>query len=111
MTRRPKGFLPTLFDLSFSEYLTSKLIRGLYRVIIVITVNATVCALLFAWWLPEWFGWGIKLLAFVFAPATALAIIALARLILEHLIVIYAIYEKLSALVRLADHKNGKETR
>lgn len=98
MTRRRKGFLPALFDLSFSDFVTAKLIRGLYRLIIVITVNGTVCAWLFAWWLPGWFGWGMKFLIDISAPAAALVWLTISRIILEHLTVMYAIHDKVSTI-------------
>lgn len=98
MTRRQRGFLPALFDLGFSDFVTAKLIRGLYRLIIVTAVNGTVCAWLFAWWLPDWFGWGMKFLIDISAPAAALIWLTISRIVLEHLIVIYAIHEKLTAI-------------
>jgi hypothetical protein len=98
MMERTKGFLFALLDVSFSDYVTAKLIRAIYRITIIITVNGVVFAWLFAWWLPDWFGWGMKALIFLGAPATALMFLTISRLILEHLIVIYAIHDKLSAI-------------
>lgn len=97
---RSRGFLPALFDLSFTSYVTVRLVRGLYRTVLVFTVNVTLCGLLFAWWLPEWFGWGIKLAIFILSPLTALMWLILARVILEHFIVVYSIAEDVSALAQ-----------
>lgn len=102
---RPKGFVRTLFDVSFSDYVTTRLIRALYRIIIVITVNGVIFAWLFTSWLPDWFGWGIKYMMYVSAPIGALIWLTAVRIFLEYLIVIYAIDEKLSMLVRHHDRK------
>ena len=109
MRAKPKGFMATLFDLSFTEHVTSKLIRGLYRVVIVITVNAVMCAWLITYWLPEWIGWGIKLLMYVSAPSAALVGLSITRIILEYLFIIFAIDAKLSILTTHTGHPR-KET-
>lgn len=103
---RPKGFVRTLFDLSFGDYVTTRLIRALYRIIIVVTTNGVIFAWLFTSWLPDWFGWGIKYMMYISAPIGALVWLTIVRIFLEYLIVIYAIDEKLSTITR---HHNRKE--
>lgn len=111
MTRQQKGFLATLFDMSFSDFVNVKLIRGLYRLIIVITANGTLCAWLIAWSLPGWFGWGIKLTLYVSVPAAALVWLTVTRVILEHLIIIYAIHEKVTTITHNANHDRKDDNR
>lgn len=106
MKAREKGFLATVFDLSFGTFVTAKLIRGLYRLIIVITANGTVAGWLVAYWLPEWFGWGLKALIFLGAPVAALIWLTITRIALEHLIIIYAIHDKATII---ADNTTLKE--
>jgi hypothetical protein len=101
--RRERGFLPALFDVRFSTFVTAKMIRGLYRLIIVITVNGTLFAWLLAWWLPGWLGI-LKFLCFAGAPAAALVWLAICRMILEHMIAIYAIQETLTTIARNISH-------
>ncbi|MEV0398778.1 DUF4282 domain-containing protein [Actinoallomurus sp. NPDC050550] len=104
-----KGFLAILTDLNFTSYLTAKLVRATYRVILVFTINATICALLFAWWLPSWLG-GIAFLIFVLAPASGIIFLAITRIALEHIVVIYAIAEQVSTLTEhvTAQRKENK---
>lgn len=102
----PKGFVRTLFDLSFTGYVTTRLIPALYRIIIVVTVNGVLFAWIFTSWLPDWFGWGVKDMMYLSTPVAALVWLAIARISLEYLIVIYAIDEKLSTLLH---HHNRKE--
>lgn len=96
---RPKGFLRTLFDVSFGDYVTTRLIRALYRIIIVASVNGVMFAWMFTSWLPNWFGWGLKYMMYIAAPVGALVWLTIVRIFLEYLIVIYAIDEKLSILI------------
>ncbi|GLY82046.1 DUF4282 domain-containing protein [Actinoallomurus iriomotensis] len=101
-----KGFFMTLFDVEFKdEYITSKLVRGSYRIIIAFT-SITVCFwLLVAWELPSWFGWGIKLAITIFAPTAGIFFLALTRMALEYIIVIFSINDKLGYLVHSEEEK------
>lgn len=105
MTTRPKGFVRTLLDVSFSDYVTTRLIRALYRIVIVVTVNGVIFAWLFTSWLPDWFGWGIKDLMYITAPVGAVVWLTIVRILLEYLIVIYQIDEKLATLAHNHNHK------
>lgn len=103
MTRdRSPGFLPALFDLSFNTYITSRLIRGIYRLVIAININLAIGWIALTLELPWWVGWGLKAAMFVLAPVCALIVIAFSRIILEYLIVIFQIDEKLRMLTEHA---------
>lgn len=102
---RPKGFVRTLLDVSFGDYVTTRLIRALYRILIVAAVNGVMLAWLFTAWLPDWFGWGIKYLMYLTVPFAALIWLTVCRIFLEYLIVIYAIDQKLDTLTRTHHRK------
>jgi hypothetical protein len=102
-TRQP-GFFGSLFDLSFHNYVTSRIVRGAYRLAIVLTVNATMFWWLVAYELPWWIGWEVKLTIFALAPTSAIIGLAITRIALEYLIVIFQIDEKLTLIAEHAGH-------
>ena len=104
-TRQP-GFFGSLFDLKFNNYVTSRIVRGAYRLTIVLTVNATMFWWLMAYELPWWMGWEIKLTIFALAPTSAIIGLAITRIALEYLIVIFQIDEKLTVI---AEHTRKDE--
>jgi hypothetical protein len=97
-----KGFFGTLFDLSFSEFITTKLIKVLYILLLILVAIGFVIAFFSS--LVTMFSRGgflAGLLGIVLAPIGALIYVILARMWMELIIVIFRIAENTTELVRL----------
>ena len=97
-----KGFFGTLFDLSFSEFITTKLIKILYILLLVLVAIGFVIA--FFGSLVTMFSRGgflQGLLGVVLAPVGALIYVILARMWMELVIVLFRIAENTTEMVRL----------
>ncbi len=97
----PTGFFGALFDFSFSEFVTTKIIRLVYIIAIAVAVFVGLI------WIIGGFArsFAIGLLFLIFAPVLVLLYIIVARIYLEVIIVIFRIGEDVRALVR-----QGEET-
>jgi Domain of unknown function (DUF4282) len=104
-----KGLIGALADMTFTSHATPRLIRAFYGLVIAVLVNGTSFWLLLAYALPHWVGWGVKLAIFVIVPLTALTCLVLVRVVLEYLIVVFTIEEKLGVLVEHSTRTKRKE--
>ena len=93
-----KGFFQSLFDLSFSSFITTKIIKVLYVIAIILTAIAALGYII--WAFTENVGFGLVMLIVV-APLVSLLYIIYARVFLEILIVIFRIMETNTELVHL----------
>jgi hypothetical protein len=90
-----KGFLATIFDFSFSEFVTTKVIKfllglamvgvGIWVIVMIITGFASD-----AWWMG--------LIFLILSPVIYLILMLLARIYLELIIVIFRIAEDLNKI-------------
>jgi hypothetical protein len=97
-----KGFFGTLFDLSFSEFITTKLIKVLYILLLILVAIGFVIAFFSS--LVTMFSRGgflQGLVGIVLTPIGALIYVILARMWMELIIVIFRIAENTTELVRL----------
>jgi hypothetical protein len=100
-----KGFLFTLFDISFNEFITAKIIRFLYALSIVgLGIGAVFCIGL-AFRSSEWL-WLGPLTLFILAPALFLICLTCVRILLELIIVIFIISENTA---RIANNTEPRE--
>lgn len=97
MEQRRKGYLKTLFDFSFSEFLTTKIVRILYIIYIIIIILAAIIGTIFS--IIKFFEkatvYGI--LSLLFTPIIAILLtilfISIGRIYAEMIIVIFRIAE------------------
>jgi Domain of unknown function (DUF4282) len=91
-----RGLLSSLFDLSFTTFITSKLIKVVYA--LAIAFAALVAAAL----LVSGFSQGtlVGLLMLIVAPIVFLAIVIYARVILEIMIVVFRMAEHLAEIAQ-----------
>jgi hypothetical protein len=94
---QPTTFLSSLFDLSFSEFVTIKLIRALYGIGIFCAAVAT----LFFIGSAESFGRGV--LYFILSPAVFIVLTIVIRVLLEVTIVLFRIAEHVSIIAKVDD--------
>ncbi len=85
------GFLRALFDFSFSQFITTRLVRLLYGIGVLVAVVVTLGAIVAGF--NESAGRGI--LTLIVAPLIFLLIVILARVQLEIIIVVFRIAEYL----------------
>ena len=101
----PKGFFSALFDFSFSEFITTKIIKFIYGLNIVIAGLVTLIMIF------SQFGHG-KVLAgigmLIISPIAFLLWVCLSRIYLELVIVIFRIAENTRDIARLAQAKSGE---
>jgi len=96
-----KGFLGALFDMSFSEFVTTKLIKLLYIILLILIAIALVVAEIGG--LVRMFSHGgflQGLLMIVIAPFGALLYVIVARMWMEIVIVLFRIAENTTDLVQ-----------
>ena len=92
-----KGFVGSLFDLSFSEFVTTRIIKFLF-VIGIIASGIGALALIIGGFASHSAAFGILML--VLSPLVFLIYVILVRVYLEVLIVIFRIAENTSGLVK-----------
>ena len=85
------GFFRALFDFSFTEFVTTRLIRLLYAIGVLVAAAIAIAAILRG--LNE--GAGAAVIALIFAPLIFLLVVILARVWLEIIIVVFRIAEYL----------------
>ena len=86
---RPPGFLPTLFDATFSHLLAQRLVRVLY-LLALITIGTIAFVLLFG---SVSQGPVAAVIAFIAVPTLALLCIGIVRVVLEAVVVIFRMGE------------------
>jgi uncharacterized membrane protein (DUF485 family) len=94
---KPKGFFGSLFDLSFTSFVTSKLVKVLYVLAI---VGAGVWAIVLA--VPAFQGGTALglLMALVVAPLFFVLAVIWSRVVLELIVVIFRISEQLAEIAQ-----------
>jgi len=85
------GLFGALFDFSFSQFVTTRLVRFLYGMLVVIDVLVTLVVIVRAF--GE--GAGAGLVALILAPILLLILVVITRVYLEIIIVIFRIAEYL----------------
>ncbi len=94
-----KGFFEALFDFSFSEFITTRLIRLLYVVALVVLGLVTIVSI-FTGFVE---GLGTGLLRLILSPIFFVLGAIVARIYLELIIVIFRIAEHMKRLVALTE--------
>jgi hypothetical protein len=92
-----KGFFASLFDISFDSLITTKIIKVLY--VLILIVIGIVSLILIATSFSQGGGSGVA--AIIFVPIGALLYTIMARVYLEVLIILFKIGENTSKLVEL----------
>lgn len=90
-----KGFLGTLFDFSFTSFVTTTVIKVLYVLIMIITVLGALAFTFTAFTANATFG---LLVLVIGDPLYIIIVLALWRLVLEFFIVLFRIAEDIHAL-------------
>jgi hypothetical protein len=90
--RGEKGFLGSLFDFSFSSFVTPKIIRVLYVLLGLWTALVAVVALIIGFRTGGWAGGMVTLI--IVDPIFILLTMGLYRVILEAFMVVFRIYEE-----------------
>jgi hypothetical protein len=85
-----KGFLGSLFDISFTSFVTPKVIRVLYLLIMIGTILTALSYSVIAFRVNAVFG---IVTLFVLAPLFSMIILAIWRIFLEFFVVIFRISE------------------
>lgn len=97
MEQRRKGYLKTLFDFSFSEFLTTKIVRILYIIYIIVIILAAISGTIFSIILSFKRAIGYGILSLIFTPVIAILLtilfISIGRINAEMIIVIFRIAE------------------
>lgn len=98
-----KGFFGKLFDMSFSEFVTTQLIKLLY---ILAIAGAVIGGLIF---IVAGFsnGAGVGILFLLLSPIIVTFYILMARIWLELIIVVFRIAENTSQLVKMKEGRSG----
>ena len=89
-----KGFLGTLFDFSFSEFISEDLIRILYAITIILAIVAAIAGVFAAFSNSVSAGIG----ALILAPIVLFVYILFARVMMEFLIVFFRIADHLKEI-------------
>jgi len=89
LTQEASSFLRALFDLSFSELITTRVVKTVYIIVIVVAGLMTVAFILSSLFQ----GFGMGLLALILGPLFFLLYVCAARIWLELVIVIFRIGE------------------
>jgi uncharacterized membrane protein len=97
-----KGFFGALFDMSFSEFVTTKLVKLLYILLLIAIAIGLVVGLITS--LVSMFSRGgflAGLMGLIFTPIGALIWIIMARVWMELIIVVFRIAENTTDLVEM----------
>lgn len=97
-----KGFLGALFDLSFSEFVTTRLVKILYILLLILVAIGLVIGLITS--VISLFtrgGFLSGLMGLIFTPIGALIWVIMARVWMEIIIVVFRIAENTSDLVQM----------
>ena len=90
-----KGFMGSLFDLSFTEFVTTRIIKFLYIIAIIVAAIAAIAIIVsgFAQ------GFVVGIISLILSPIIFLLYVVLSRVWLELIIVIFRIAENTGRLV------------
>ena len=89
-----KGFLGTLFDFSFSEFITTKVIKFILGLAMVVNAILTIVFIVGAFQT----GWLGGIIVLILSPLLYLIMMLISRIYLELIIVIFRIAENLIAI-------------
>lgn len=95
-----KSFISLLFDLSFTEFVTTRIIKVLFIIGVVCAAIGTIACIIGGFSSSS----GLGVFVIVVSPILFLLLVLFARLWFEMLIVVFRIAENTSGLV---DHKNN----
>jgi hypothetical protein len=94
---KEKGFFKSLFDISFDAFITTKIIKFVYVLLMVIIGIMAIWGIVFAFIASTWLG---VLTLFILAPIGFLIYIIIVRIWLELVIVIFKIAENTGHLAK-----------
>jgi uncharacterized protein DUF4282 len=89
-----KGFIGTLFDFSFTEFVTTKVIKVLLGLALVVNFIITIAFIVGAFQV----GWLGGILVLILSPIIYLVLMLFSRIYLELIIVVFRIAENLTAI-------------
>jgi len=98
-----KGMIGTIFDFSFDQFVTTKVIKILLGLAMV--ANAVVTIMMIAGGFTRGAGWGI--LALILSPVIYVIMMLVSRIYLELIIVAFRIVEHLSGIEELLKKKEA----
>ncbi len=98
-----KGLIASLFDLSFTEFVTTRVIKVLY--ILAIVISAIVALILLISGIAK--GGGMAFLAIIVSPIVFFLYVLMARIWLEVIIVLFRIAENTGRLVEQCKKDTG----
>lgn len=99
-----RGFFEALFDISFTSFVTTRLVKVIYALGI---IGAAIVSLWFIGAAVEVGRGGAVVFALVFAPVLFLVAVTLTRLYLELAIVVFRIADHAAEIVELLRAKEG----
>jgi len=91
-----KGFFAQLFDFSFAQFITTRMIKWLYGLVMFFTVVIAIASIVSAF--SESYGFGVVLL--IVAPLWFLLSVIVARVLLEMVIVLFRIAEHVENIAK-----------
>ncbi|MBU1909645.1 MAG: DUF4282 domain-containing protein [Verrucomicrobia bacterium] len=97
-----KSFFETLFDLSFTEFVTTRLIKLIFVLGIIFSALAGLKRIV---WAFRFFGFGSGLLSLVITPILFIVAVLLVRIWCEMIIAVFRIAENTGRLVELQQPK------
>jgi len=86
---KKRGFITTLFDFSFSEFLTTKIIKILYGIGVLLAGLAALSSIIYGFKLGVGAGIGVLILS----PLVFLLVVVIVRIYLEIMVVLFRIAE------------------
>lgn len=92
----PRGFITSLFDLSFSDFITTKIVKFLYILGIIIAAIVSLTAIVSGFGL----GAGRGIITLILSPVIFLLMVIFYRIWLEMIIVIFRIAEHTSEIAK-----------
>jgi hypothetical protein len=98
-----KGFFGSLFDLSFSNFITTKIIRFLYGLLIFFSGIAALALIVKGFSMGFWRGIG----SLIISPLLFILYVVVARIWLELVIVIFRIAEHIAEINAFIKEKKG----
>jgi hypothetical protein len=103
-----KGFLAALFDFSFTSFVTTKIIKALYVLIMILTVLSALSYTILAFKVSAAFG---LITLIIGDPLFIIIVMAFWRLVLEFFVVVFRIAEDTRAMRERSDNSAGTPQR
>jgi len=97
-----KGFMGSLFDFGFTSFVTPKVIRVLYPLIVIVAALSALGFIATAFSASTAFG---VVTLFVLAPLFFLVVVAIYRILLEFFMVIFRISDDIRTIRERGDHR------